>query len=459
MVKYRGGICGFLSFVFVLRFANGENKLYELGDAWTTGDKSVGVWLPLMDDSAPYSAAQVQSLLDSIVGPFFQRNSYGKLRLSFTIRTFTPPPGVRFKVGGYGEEECSCEDLEIHAEKLKADQKLEYDFLLVILPCEGASLASVGESGACVRQATLDGIAYVTEHELGHNLGLNHAAELNDVRTPGDLYAHEGEVRDYGDKHDRMGQESREDVQNKIWGLFNAAYTRRLRWIPNENWRDVPVAESMTTVKIFAYDQGFLPDAGKAVGLHVALNDMNAAVLSYRYHGLQSQGRLEAHAFPREDLLFGETWMMNKNLSNYTQSYIIDWPHDAAGTKLCLSENFTGGMDTGGHACQLGLSKSDGAQAIPRSCGRVTAQVLDSGTEDGKFGKLAWIQVRVARIGGSDDGKSSSWWGSSCEYPGDDGKNTSSDDDERSGSDGVAGGGGYYPCLFLFYYCIIYIII
>ena len=193
------------------------------------------------------------------------------------------------------------------------------------------------------------------------------------MRRPGELYTKVGQDRGYGDRHDRMGQESRREIENQVWGLFNAPYSRRLKWIPDENWRGFSMMRTQQSSNICPRP-GFLPNAGNHLGVHIEMEDSFAVVVSYRYHGVASRDRLEAHAFPREDLLYDDFEHRNANLTDYTQSYIIDWTHDPVDTALCLSDEFTSWLD---NACQLGLDKNDGIKAIPGSDSqKVTAQVL-----------------------------------------------------------------------------------
>ena len=52
---------------------------------------------------------------------------------------------------------------------------------MLVLPCGGRSWAY--DAGfTCVRSMDVGFVASYAEHELGHELGLHHAAQLNDVR-------------------------------------------------------------------------------------------------------------------------------------------------------------------------------------------------------------------------------------------------------------------------------------
>jgi len=97
--------------------------------------------------------------------------------------------------------------------------------LEVLLPCVNAdvhdpqcckspvehSFGLIGGVGATVWASNAHDM-YIMEHELGHNLGLLHAAEYNDhghaETKDGSLGAKDAVWIDYGDTHDRMGQES-----------------------------------------------------------------------------------------------------------------------------------------------------------------------------------------------------------------------------------------------------------
>jgi hypothetical protein len=103
-----------------------------------------------------------------------------------------------------------------------------------------AGLGFVGAPGAWIRGTSSTG---VTAHELGHNLGLNHA---NFWDTGGQSITGPGSSIEYGDKFDTMG------AANAGRYHFNARYKRLLGWLgPGE----FAVATTNGVYRIHAHDQ------------------------------------------------------------------------------------------------------------------------------------------------------------------------------------------------------------
>ncbi|MCC6234526.1 MAG: PKD domain-containing protein [Verrucomicrobiales bacterium] len=194
---------------------------------------------------------------------FYQENSYGRAGFAEIGQGSVVTPVFRLPrtASSYGSANDSG-DLRTDARSAAraAGYVLgDYDYDVTCMgsvPGFGwAGLGFVGASGAWIRGTSSTG---VTAHELGHNLGLNHA---NFWDTGGTSIAGSGASVEYGDKFDTMG------AANAGRYHFNARYKRLLGWLPEGEFT---VATTNGVYRIYAHDQ--TNGVGLSRGLQVFAN-------------------------------------------------------------------------------------------------------------------------------------------------------------------------------------------
>ncbi len=128
-----------------------------------------------------------------------------------------------------------------------------------------AGLGFVSGRGAWIRNTTSTG---VTAHEIGHNLGLNHA---NFWDTGGSSTTGPGDSIEYGDKFDTMGAANAGNYH------FNARYKRYLGWLqPGE----FTVVTTNGLYRLHAHDQTNVVAGSR--GLQIFSNARTNAWLEFR---------------------------------------------------------------------------------------------------------------------------------------------------------------------------------
>jgi hypothetical protein len=178
---------------------------------------------------------------------FFQNNSYGRAGFLEIGSGSDVTPVLRLPrtAASYGSNDDAG---NLRADALEAARNAgyvlsDYDFDITCMrsvPGFGwAGLGFVGAPGAWIRGTSSTG---VTAHELGHNIGLNHA---NFWDTEGPTITGRGSSIEYGDKFDTMG------AANAANNHFNARYKRLLGWLqPGE----FTVVTTNGTYRLHAHD-------------------------------------------------------------------------------------------------------------------------------------------------------------------------------------------------------------
>ena len=199
------------------------------------------------DDPAEPITEQAATQLMSQVSAFFRTNSYQKF---WTAATITPllqlpkPKGSYFPTNEQGQMTWSA--FLILSDAREAARKAGFNFEeydLDVLRFNGPmwrSSANVGYRGAWM----LTSDPATTIHEIGHNLGLQHAnlwkGELNG----------EGSNVEYGDEYDLMGS----PLHFRSAG-FHAINKSTLGWLAPSNTREVTTSG---IYRLYAHDAGAL---------------------------------------------------------------------------------------------------------------------------------------------------------------------------------------------------------
>lgn len=179
---------------------------------------------------APFTDERATNLIRNL-HEFYFSSSYGRAGIyalgdgSAVTDTLRLPKTA----AEYGKNDASTLRRDARAAARSAGFRLEdFSFDVVCFgPVPGfgwAGLGMVGQPGAWVRDSFGES-AGVFAHELGHNLGLNHA---NFWDTSGQSIIGRGQSVEYGDSFDTMGNASAGRRH------FNARYKNYLNWLPNE---------------------------------------------------------------------------------------------------------------------------------------------------------------------------------------------------------------------------------
>lgn len=185
---------------------------------------------------APFSDTTGTNLLNGL-NTFFREQSYNRTGFSpFAANGSAMTPTLRLPntAAYYGSRDASEVRSAARSAATAAGFNLSaYNFDFVCfgsVPGFGwAGLGYVGAPGSWIR-ASFDASAGVVAHELGHNLGLNHA---NFWDTGGESVVGPGTSVEYGDSFDTMGNASGGRRH------FNARYKNFLGWMPNSYVRTV----------------------------------------------------------------------------------------------------------------------------------------------------------------------------------------------------------------------------
>lgn len=216
---------------------------------WTEGQKKViliRVDFPNLPGE-PLSDSSAISLISGL-NDFYTEMSYG--RASFTLSgsgsdftpTFTmPQPAEYYGTNNYYDElRTDARSAATAAGYVLSDYNFDVICMGSVPGWGWAGLGYVGAAGVWVRNSFSTG---VTGHELGHNLGLNHA---NFWDTSGQSIIGSGSSVEYGDSFDTMGAASAGNNH------FNSRYKNYLNWIKTNEMLTVT---SNGTYRIQAHDQ------------------------------------------------------------------------------------------------------------------------------------------------------------------------------------------------------------
>ncbi len=208
---------------------------------------------------APFTDAMGTNMVAGLEA-FFREQSYGRLGfapIGPAGTALTPTLRMPRTASYYGSVDAAELRTAARSAATAAGYNLgAYAFDLVCfgaVPGYGwAGLGYVGAPGSWIR-ASFDAGAGVIAHELGHNLGLNHA---NFWDTGGASVVGAGTSVEYGDSFDTMG--------NATGGRrhFNARYKNFLDWLPSSQVRN---ATTNGTYRVFAMDSTNGPAAVRAL--------------------------------------------------------------------------------------------------------------------------------------------------------------------------------------------------
>lgn len=196
-------------------------------------------------EGEPLSESAAVNLIRN-VDAFYQEMSYGQagFALSGEGSDVTPVFRMPQTAAYYGELDPSR--LRLQARQAAREAGYDFDGYDLDITCFGAvpgfrfaGLAYVGGRGAWLRNSFSIGVA---AHELGHNLGLNHA---NFWDTSGQSVIGTGTSVEYGDSFDTMGS------ANAGPKHFNARYKNLLDWLPAS---DVITVTRSGAYQITAFD-------------------------------------------------------------------------------------------------------------------------------------------------------------------------------------------------------------
>jgi hypothetical protein len=183
----------------------------------------------------PYTPAQIDTVMQTRVAPYYQDVSYGQQLLNITTVPSWLQDAGNVPISAFGPNAgyCDYDTIGQRADALAtalgytpANYQNKYYFLPSAGSCPWAGLAYVG-SGPYGRTAFSNGYnaLWVYGHELGHNFGLLHAGSTD--CHPQVVGAGCG-VAEYGDPFDVMGNNSQQSMH------FNAMQKSSiLHWIPS----------------------------------------------------------------------------------------------------------------------------------------------------------------------------------------------------------------------------------
>ncbi|MBD3584307.1 cadherin-like domain-containing protein [Salinimonas sp. HHU 13199] len=219
----------------------------------TTGEQKVLVLMLNFQDNTsarPWAMQEVENMVFGRVNDYYQETSYGQTWLTGDVRGFYTLPI---------NTTCDYFGLDRYAQQVAEDNGIDlsqYQRLVYMLPKnENCTWRGQGTVGGNPSRAWLNGELNLLTigHELGHNLGLKHAKELN----CGSGYISDDCVAiTYGDTLDIMG---------KSEGHFNLFNKERLGWLTAQRG-EIITADVDGSYQLEPYEQ---TSKGYAKGLKV----------------------------------------------------------------------------------------------------------------------------------------------------------------------------------------------
>lgn len=186
----------------------------------------------------PFTAASAQAIVDTQVSPFYQKSSYGRASMTFTVT-----PQLYRLPRAAADYAASYSIYDLHDDAMAAAgadyEKSAYDIELVLFSFLGTEPGSEIQFGGLTWLGT--GMVWVNgefrfrvvAHELGHTYGLNHAHLWK--TTDGNPVSDAGFSVDYGDVFDTMGANWGNDGRVD----FNPWFKSMLNWIDPSQVQDV----------------------------------------------------------------------------------------------------------------------------------------------------------------------------------------------------------------------------
>ena len=336
----------------------GTAQLHLVGDEWSVGPKSVlYIRVSFADDSSePISSADAAAAM-SFADGFFQSQSYGLASFNSTITPLLQLPESKAFYGG----EPPIRLLQ-DAREVASDAGFDtdgYDLDVVRFnPVPGWSFSgtsSVGQKNLWLQHPSLG----VLVHELGHNLGMEHADLWSTVDGSATGPGNNGL---YGDVFDTMGQPQ----SNPSSYHFNTYWKWKLGWLATDQISNIV---SNGVYRLYRFDQLQLDSLGK-YALVIGRDEIRDYWIEYRRAltgNVWSQSGIVIHWSPSE--LTGR----NTVLLDTTQGSIAGAADSPLLLGRTLSDSEAGihitpvgmGMDGMGSWMEVRVSFEDGSVNVP----------------------------------------------------------------------------------------------
>ncbi len=335
--------------------SSGTGAALSLTD--TTGEQRTLVLLVNFQDNPqqPWTLAEVQQMVFGKVNDFYREASYGQTWLTGDVKGYVTLPI---------NSTCDYFGMDSYAQQAARDSGIDvsqYQRLVYMMPQNSScGWRGQGTVGGSPSRAWINGELNLMTigHELGHNLGLKHAKELN----CGSGYLSDACVEiTYGDTLDIMG---------KSEGHFNLFNKARLGWL-SESRGEIATADADGTYRL----EPLVGDSqGGAKGLKVrrGTDSQTGAPLWYYLEYRQAQGF--------------DSFMAGKAVTEGVLVHLNSSAQDIESSQLLDMTPKSSLYDLDDAALQAGYSYSDDTAGVT-----ITTESVDN----------AGVDVTVAYSGGT----------------------------------------------------------